>query len=69
MKDWKPAINWELKKMIKERGLTLRGLQAVTGINQALLSMITTGKYNADDVERHKIARALKVKEYEIFPS
>ena len=60
-------INWAMKKAIKEKGLTLKLLESATGINKALLSMASTGKYNLDGIERQKIARALRMPEKEIF--
>ena len=67
MSSSKLNIDWKFKRALKEKGLTLRLLEGATGINRALLSMASTGRYNLDSIERQKIARALRMPEMEIF--
>lgn len=60
-------IDWKYKRALDEAGVTQRSLGKITGINHTLLSMYARGRYNLDQVERHKIAKVLKMPEEQIF--
>jgi transcriptional regulator with XRE-family HTH domain len=61
------SIDWSFKRAVKEARLTLTLLEKATGINRALLSMYSNGKYNLNLIQRRKIARAMGKPEEEIF--
>jgi len=56
-----------LKRLRKERKLTLVDLEVATGINNGELSKLERGKKNVELVTLNKIAEALKVDLYEFF--
>ncbi len=60
----KPTV---LKITLLEEGLTQRALARETGLDEAIISLIATGRYNPDSGQRAKIAKALKKSESEIF--
>jgi transcriptional regulator with XRE-family HTH domain len=60
-------VDWKYKQAVDAAGLSQRKLGEVTGINHTLLSMYARGRYVLDPVERHKVAKALKLPENEIF--
>ena len=63
----KPLTNWEVKKALKDNGMTLSDLQRLTGINRSILSWATTGRVNLTSEEKRKIAVALQKTEAELF--
>jgi transcriptional regulator with XRE-family HTH domain len=60
-------IDWRYKQALDAAGISQRALGQITGINHTLLSMYAKGRYVLDSIERHKISKALKMQESEIF--
>jgi transcriptional regulator with XRE-family HTH domain len=60
-------IDWRFKKAISDAGLTQRELGKLTGINHTHLSMYCHGRFNLNDEEKRKIAKALKMPESAVF--
>lgn len=60
-------INFKLLCMIKEKRITQKKLSELSGINQNFISMIVRGRYNPDEEQKSKIAKALKVSVKEVF--
>jgi hypothetical protein len=63
--DLKP--DWQFKKALREAGVTLKALERFTEINHAFLSMYSNGRYNLNQTEKRRIARALDMPERKIF--
>ena len=63
------GLNWKLKKVIFENGMSQRELAKKAGIHESLISMAVRGKYNLDGVQRAKVAKAIGKPEDEIFIS
>ncbi len=60
-------MNLQLKLAILENGLSQRELARKTGIHESFISMAVRGKYNLDEIQRAKIAKAIGKPEKEIF--
>jgi transcriptional regulator with XRE-family HTH domain len=58
----------EIKRIRKERGLTQRGLSALSGVDQATISQIETGRHRPHLETLDKLAAALSVGVAEFFP-
>ncbi len=58
----------EIKRIRKERGLTQRGLSAASGVDQATISQIETGRHRPHLETLDKLAAALGVGVVEFFP-
>ena len=56
-----------LKIRILEEGLTQREVSRRSGIDEAILSLISNGKYLPDRLQRVKIAEAMREPEGELF--
>lgn len=56
-----------LKLRILEEGLTQREVSRRSGIDEAILSLISNGKYIPDRLQRVKIADAMSKRESELF--
>ena len=56
-----------LKIRILEEGLTQREVSRRSGIDEAILSLISNGKYLPDRLQRVKIAEAMGKPEGELF--
>lgn len=63
------GLNWELKKVIFENGMSQRELAKKARIHESLISMAVRGKYNLDGIQKAKIAKAIGKPENEIFIS
>jgi ribosome-binding protein aMBF1 (putative translation factor) len=57
----------KLKIAILQSGLSQRDLSRSTGINESIISMAVRGKYNLDQEQRSRIARALGKPEHQVF--
>lgn len=57
----------KLKQKLIERGIKQNWLAQRSGINESILSLIITGKYNPDDCQKSKIAAALEMDEKDLF--
>ncbi len=57
----------KLKVAIFENGFSQRELAKRTGIHESFISMAVRGKYNLDEIQRAKIAKAIGKPEKEIF--
>ena len=56
-----------LKIRILEEGLTQREVSRRSGIDEAILSLISNGKYLPDRLQRARIAEAMGSPEVELF--
>ena len=57
----------KLKKKLKENGTKQKWLSQRSGLNESILSLIITGKYNPDKRQKQKICVAMGRKEKELF--
>jgi transcriptional regulator with XRE-family HTH domain len=58
----------EIRRIRKERGLTQRGLAAASGVDQATISQVESGKHRPNLETLDKLAEALSVGVAEFFP-
>ncbi len=58
----------EIRRIRKERGLTQRGLAAASGVDQATISQIESGRHRPNLDTLDKLAEALSVGVGEFFP-
>ena len=56
-----------LKIRILEEGLTQREICRRSGLDEAILSLISNGKYIPDRLQRVKIAEAMGTREVDLF--
>ena len=57
----------KLKKKLMAKGIKQTWLSQRTGINESILSLIITGRYNPDKRQREKIAVVMDMGEVELF--
>jgi hypothetical protein len=57
----------KLKKKLKENGTKQKWLSQRSGLNESILSLIITGKYNPDKRQKEKICFAMDMKEKQLF--
>lgn len=57
----------KLKLIILENGLTQREIARKSGIDEATLSLIATGRYAPDPIQKARIAQAIQKPESTLF--
>ena len=56
-----------LKKKLEETGTKQKWLSQRSGLNESILSLIITGKYNPDKRQKQKIAMSMKMNVEDLF--
>jgi len=59
--------NIKLLSVLRKKNLTQQAIANQIKMNQSIFSMIVRGRYNPDDDQKSKIAKALKVSVKEVF--
>jgi DNA-binding XRE family transcriptional regulator len=57
----------KLKQELIERGIKQNWLAQRTGINESILSLIISGKYNPDERQKNNIAAAIEMDVDDLF--
>jgi len=57
----------KLKKKLIETGIKQKWLAQRSGLNESILSLIITGRYNPDGRQKTKISVAMGMREAELF--
>jgi len=59
--------NIKLLSVLRKKNLTQQAIANQIKMNQSIFSMIVRGRYNPDDDQKSKIAKALKVRIKDVF--
>ena len=62
-----PKVNFSLKKVLIDKGITQRELSKSVGMPEWKISMVTNGKLNIYLDEQIRLANALQVNRTDIF--
>jgi hypothetical protein len=57
----------KLKKKLIETGIKQKWLAQRSGLNESILNLIITGRYNPDGRQKKKISLAMSMREAELF--